>query len=253
MKRILRSQSGMSLLLPIIIIGLIILTFVASIAKMYVSLNENNQKLVRGVAGIQVMQDFATMLLRANDVFISSGGVCPAATIFVNIDPATAGQGFCLRTAVAENCIAHPMQNAAGNRQLCLDPAGGGDANFALKTFPLEEPTFFARFKAKSYNLLKVLLNVSATEANAQVAGRDIELPNIVGAPVNAVTTGLNCSVANAVGSQLCKRCVGTIGIGSTNVICKRIRACLTSGAACNAANNDSWLLQRIGILNRSN
>ncbi len=252
MKRILRSQSGMSLLLPIVVIGLIIFTFMASIAKMYVTLNENNQRLVRGVAAIQVMQDFAVIALQANDLFISSAGVCPAGTVNVNIDPATAGQGFCWRTAPA-TCIAHPMQNAAGNRQICLDPAGTGDANFALRIDPPDAPTFFAQIKEKSYEFLKTVLNVSSTDAVAQMAGRDIELPNIAGNPVNGVTTGLNCSTADAAGSQLCKRCVGTTAIGNTNVICKRMRACLTGSVACNAANNDNWVLERIGILTRSN
>ena len=255
MKTILRSQSGMSLLLPIVVIGLIIFTFMSSIAKMYVTLNENNQRLVRGVAAIQVMQDFAVLLLQANDLYISSAGVCPAGTTTVGIDPATPGQGYCWQTVPpTATCIRHPMQNQLANRTLCLDPAGTGDANFALNIGPPEESTFFAQLKEKSYELLKTVLNVSATEAVAQMAGRDIELPDSAGAPVTGVTTVLSCSVADAAGSQLCKRCVGTTAVGNTNVICKRIRVCLTGGGGvCNAANNDNWVLERIGILTRSN
>lgn len=251
--KVFRSQSGMSLLLPVVVIGLIIMTFMAAIAKMYISLNENNQKLLRGIAAIQVMQDFAVLGLQANDLSVSSApGACPAGTTLVGA--ATGPSGFCWRNPT---CIAHPLQNLAANRQICLTPVVGGasDANFAMTIEDVESPSLVAQWKEKSYQLLKYFLYSSSNEAIAQAVGRDIDLPNIAGNPVNSVTSNLTCvnpPLPLAAGSQLCKRCEGTDVAGLVNVLCTRIRVCLLN-TPCAAGNNDNWVLQRFGILTRSN
>lgn len=247
MKKILQSQSGMGLIVPIIIVGLIIFTFSANIAKMYVVLNENNQKLLRGIAAIQVMQDFAVLGLQANDLSISSlsVGVCAGGTTLI---PPLGPNGFCWRNP---SCVAHPMHNrdadadGDGDRQICLTPVVGaaGDASLVLNITPPKEPTFFVKLKDHSYQLLKNILNVSSNEAIAQIAGRDIELPNIADNPVNAVTTNLNCAAAGGVGTQLCKRCDGA----TQNVLCTQIRVCLL-GVACDPAVADNWVFERFGI-----
>jgi len=239
-KQILKSEKGIGLIVSILVLGLIITVFIGNISRLYLTLSETNQKVLRGIAAIQVMQDFGVAALQAND--ISSRGPCPVGTAQIG----TPGvNGFCWPTP--QLCVQDPRQNLAGTRQLCLNPTvATGQAELAMTVKTLEEPSFFARVKYQSYEMLRWLLNASANEAVAQV-GRDLDLPNIAGNPVNSVTTVLTCTNATA-GSQLCKRCVGSGGTPQYNVVCSRVRVCLMIGAACAAGVTDNWVYERFGI-----
>lgn len=236
MKRIINSEKGMSLILPVVVIGLIILTFSGSIAKMYISLNENNQKVLRGIAAIQIMQDFGVTALRAND--LSAAGACPAGTAATGVGAA----GFCW--PAPQTCVSNPMCNAslgiacAANICFNADGTAGGSAELAIHIQPPQQPTFYARAKKWGYEFLRDILNASGNEAVAQ-AGRDADLPALVGVlPVNT-SVAFNCAVPNAI----CKRC-------GVNLNCTRVRVCLLNNlATCTAAaTEDNWVIERFGV-----
>lgn len=242
---ILKSERGIGLIVTILILGLIITVFIGNIARMNLTLQETNQRLLRGIAAIQVLQDFGAAAVQANDLStaaaLASAG-CPAGTVLVG--GAIGPNAFCWPNPL---CVQDPRQDVGGTRQFCLDPNGGGaQAQFALIVKPLKEPTVWEQIKQKSYGLLVKVLNASANEAVAQ-AGRDLDLPNIAGGPSNTVTTPLACTNATP-GSQLCKRCVGSGGAAVYNLVCQRIRICLMTGTACDPAVNDNWIFQRFGV-----
>ena len=240
MMRIIKSQSGMSLLLPVMIIGLIIITFSTSIAKMYITLNENNQRVVRGIAAIQIMQDFGVMALRANDLSAPGTG-CPGGTSLVGTIGPT---GFCWANPT---CIPNPL----GGVDICLVPNSGTteSAEIVFNIAPQSEnPEFYARVKTKVYNWLKEILNASSTEAVAQMAGRDMYLPDLAlsAVPANSVTSSLACVLGTTYPpTSPCKQCTGA----AANLRCVQVRVCLLQDLGlCDDGTNNNWIFQRFGV-----
>lgn len=227
-----KNEKGIGLLMTTMAILGILVAFLQLTS--YVSEHMFSQlgRTKKQLAGYVALQDFSLMAQKAYQIFRSNNGVCPVGTRQWPLAPA---KPFCWPDTSsgtpADNihCIAHPIAPAGSARLICLDSAAPESMNVV---------------KNESTPWWKNFISSFSFTAQAQ-AGREPHLPDLTGRPTVDYAAAPTCT-GGTYNPTYCKRCE-TDGAQTQNLECVYLRVCLDS-TDCNAANNDRWTIQRIGV-----
>lgn len=259
-----KNEKGFGVILIAFLVFILIVSFMGSASVYFSSLYTAINRQQQVVAGYLVMQDFAAMAQNAREVAlrVPMNGPCPGGT---QPEPGPTGgfQNLCwppVGSATGAHCVPHPLGNTNPNnpRLICRTISGTPEAGRSAMDITLqvvEPPRSWPDWIQEKFYALRwdfnTGLDILALKIQnvALAQGSDTQhLPSIAGAPSTNFVTPINCGVYAAALSPYCKRCQG---LGSANLSqCFRMRVCLNP-TGCNAANNNEWVVQTIGLLNR--
>ena len=245
-----KNQKGFGLLMAVITIGIIVAGFGITTSQLFLNTQDEAARYKRGIEVIQFMQEIGAMVQEANRKYndhIAAGnpaGSCPAGyTNKLNV--------FCF--ANGTSCVKAPGFVDAFPRTLCIDNG------FDLSFMPVEDSVpkwrrWWEQGKEKAVAFLRNAVRFEVAQATgSDNVGRDNGLPvlPISGLPVLSIDPSVNTTCDNSTpGSTLCKRCTG--GVGTQNVECVLIRACLVlnpNDGTPNCTDSSHYVYQRFGVI----
>ena len=249
--QLLKSQRGAALLIMVAITAIFLTAAVFGAAFYFQSLLVSLNRERDAVVAIQVLQDFAVLAQKANDVYVSTAGVCPG---YVKL-PLPASH-FCWITT--NNCVRQTKENfvATGISQYCMSDVSADMSVGSINIEPAHQTliasvidtyrqVFAQRHEVLVALELKLLDHITiglSPTAEAQASFLPV-LPG--GGPPTAKITPIVCPGGPA---QDCKVCAGV------NVECIELRICPRNGgcgAAPGAAGAIGWVRQTVGIMPR--
>lgn len=256
--RTLQNQRGVGLLIVVAVLAVLVAGLIFSTQRLF----DNTVRVISQqrdrIASIQVLQDFAVLAQKANEVFVRNNNACPGGW--------TAGPvGFCWQGPFpnARDCVVNPI---GGNTNICLVLPGvvapvAPTMNTAHLTAAPVYDGIMDQWRAQIADIITYRHEIVAELQKSTLGLFDNQahairpepfLPD-VGAPGPAGPAELTINNIGCGGPFVqpsCKICAGA----GVNVRCIELRVCVSS-TGCRNINNPNfrdWFRQRVAIIPRS-
>lgn len=253
--RILKNQRGAGILVAVAVLAVLVGGLVISTQLAFDNTVLEVTKQRDRIASLQVLQDFAVLAQKANEVFVRGGNACPPAPW------QEAPAGFCWQGPFpnTNNCVRNPI----GTGNICIafpQPAAPGAPAITvaqLSLIPVYD-SYFDEMRAKVADIVNFREQIVAElqrktlslfDHQAYAISPEPHLPDdaVPVGPAELTINEMGCGPANPFGQVNCKVC------GLANVICIELRACIST-IGCRDINNVNfrdWYRQRVAILPR--
>ncbi len=228
-----KNEKGIAIVGTALMIMVIISIFILAISQ-FLSQNVGTSFQLRSrIAGIQVLQEFAVLAQRANEIYERTNS-CGALTRL------PAGRNFCWQLAAENNgsCVQSPLPGG-GTTPLCMS-VGNNELAVALQT--THSPSNFEVAKQQIGEWSERIAYRIFAELGAPLDAQEnrAHLPTMIPASSSVDINNVNCGVIGGT----CIRC------NDANVECIDLYVCTNpSGCGAFAATNERWFRQKIAVI----
>lgn len=254
--RTLSNQRGIGMIFVVMVLTVLVGGLIFSTQRLFENTVRTVTKQRDRIAALQVLQDFAVLAQKANEVFVLNGNACPPAWT-------TSPAGFCWNGPFPNNrdCVVNPV----GQTNICLvipgtaAPGAPSMSVAQLTAVPVYDG-YFDEMRSKIADAIAYReqfiaelqrQTLSLIDNQAYAIRPEPHLPDdaIPAGPSELTINNIGCGPANPFGRDNCKVC----GAGVAQVRCIELRVCVSSSGCANinlAATRD-WYRQRVGVIPR--